>query len=55
MGMVSMEAYVLAWPRDGALRSSGKETANMTTIGILGSGHVGSSLARAAIAHGTTS
>jgi len=29
-----------------------KETANMTTIGILGSGHVGSNLARAAIAHG---
>jgi len=26
----------------------------MTTIGIIGSGHVGSSIARAAIAHGYT-
>jgi 8-hydroxy-5-deazaflavin:NADPH oxidoreductase len=29
-----------------------KERPNMTTIGILGSGHVGSNLAKAAIAHG---
>jgi 8-hydroxy-5-deazaflavin:NADPH oxidoreductase len=29
-----------------------KETGSMTTIGIIGSGHVGSNLAKAAIAHG---
>jgi prephenate dehydrogenase len=54
--MGSIEAYVLAWAASGGcatpLSVVGEETANMTTIGILGSGHVGSSLARAAIAHG---
>ena len=29
-----------------------KEMPTMTTIGIIGSGHVGSNLAQAAIAHG---
>jgi len=39
--------------RGAASATSGKETANMTTtIGILGSGHVGSNLAKAAVAHG---
>jgi 8-hydroxy-5-deazaflavin:NADPH oxidoreductase len=44
----------LAAGRDRAtsLSGTGQEAANMTTIGILGSGHVGSSLGRAAIAHG---
>jgi 8-hydroxy-5-deazaflavin:NADPH oxidoreductase len=32
--------------------SAPKEAANVTTIGIIGSGHVGSNLARAAIDHG---
>jgi 8-hydroxy-5-deazaflavin:NADPH oxidoreductase len=34
--------------------SAARETANVTTIGIIGSGHVGSNLARAAIDHGYT-
>jgi predicted dinucleotide-binding enzyme len=34
--------------------STAREAANVTTIGIIGSGHVGSSLARAAIDHGYT-
>jgi 8-hydroxy-5-deazaflavin:NADPH oxidoreductase len=42
----SMEYYMLSGV------PTVKEIQRMTTIGIIGSGHVGSSLARAAIAHG---
>jgi 8-hydroxy-5-deazaflavin:NADPH oxidoreductase len=38
--------------REAKAAAHDKETPPMTTIGILGSGHVGSNLARAAIAHG---
>src|SRR5690242_16886621 len=43
----------LPWNIIGCRRSpQAKEMPHMTTIGIIGSGHVGSNLARAAIAHG---
>src|SRR5580658_1694916 len=38
--------------REAKAAAHDKETPPMTTIGILGSGHVGGNLARAAIAHG---
>jgi NADP oxidoreductase coenzyme F420-dependent len=48
-----MPASALAAAAQGSLATHPtEEMADMTTIGIIGSGHVGSSLAKAAVAHG---
>jgi 8-hydroxy-5-deazaflavin:NADPH oxidoreductase len=47
-----MLASALARPGRGRAPELWQEMAGMTTIGIIGTGHVGSSLARAALAHG---